>query len=93
IGVRMALGAERRTVTGMVLREGLMLAGLGIVLGAGAALALTRLMASLLYGVDPVDLPTFAAVGASLAAVAAFASWLPARRAAAVEPSVTLREE
>ncbi|HSM04047.1 MAG TPA: ABC transporter permease [Longimicrobiales bacterium] len=93
IGVRMALGAEQGRVTGMMLREGLVLAAVGIAVGAGAALALTRLMSSLLYGVNPVDLPTFTAVGATLAAVAALASWLPARRAAAVDPAVTLREE
>ena len=93
IGVRMALGAERGAVAGMMLRQGLVLAAVGIVVGAVAALGLTRLMSSLLYGVDPVDLPTFGAVGLTLAAVAAVASWLPARRAAAVDPAVTLREE
>ncbi len=93
IGVRMALGAERGAVAGMMLRQGLVLAAVGIVAGGVAALGLTRLMSSLLYGVDPVDLPTFGAVGLTLAAVAAVASWLPARRAAAVDPAVTLREE
>jgi hypothetical protein len=93
IGVRMALGAEGGAVAGMMLRQGLVLAAVGIAVGAMAALGLTRLMSSLLYGVDPVDLPTFAAVGLTLAAVAALASWLPARRAAAVDPALTLREE
>jgi predicted permease len=93
IGVRMALGAERGKVAGMMLRQGLLLASMGIVVGTVAALGLTRLMSSLLYGVNPMDLPTFGVVGAALAGVAAFASWLPARRAAAVDPAVTLRQE
>ena len=77
----------------MMLRQGLVLAAIGIGLGTVAALGLTRLMASLLYGVDPLDLPTFGVVGLTLAVVAALASWLPARRAAAVDPAVTLRQE
>ena len=89
----MALGARRSKVAGMMLREGLVLAAIGIAVGTVAALGLTRLMASLLFGVDPVDLPTFGLVGATLAGVAALASWLPARRAAAVDPAVTLRQE
>lgn len=93
IGVRMALGAAGGEVAGMVLRQGMLLAGVGILTGLIAAAGATRLMSSLLYGVAPVDVPTFAAVPFILLAVAAFASWLPARRAAAVNPSVTLREE
>jgi len=93
IGLRIALGAERGHVSGMVVRQGLTLTGLGVVLGLGAALVLTRLMASLLFGVDPVDLPTFAAVSASLASVALVASWLPADRATRVDPATALRED
>jgi predicted permease len=93
IGVRMALGAAGGEVAGMVLRQGMLLAGMGILTGLIAAAGATRLMSSLLYGVAPVDVPTFAVVPVILLAVAAFASWLPARRAAAVNPSVTLREE
>lgn len=93
IGLRIALGAERGHVSVMVVRQGLTLTALGVVLGLAAALALTRLMASLLFGVDPVDLPTFAAVSASLASVALLASWIPADRATRVDPATALRED
>jgi ABC-type antimicrobial peptide transport system permease subunit len=92
IGVRMALGAQRGTVSGMVVREGMTLAGIGVAVGLLAALGLTRWMGSLLYGVEPTDVPTFATVALTLGAVALFASWLPAHRAATVDPAVTLRE-
>jgi ABC-type antimicrobial peptide transport system permease subunit len=93
IGVRMALGARQGKVAGMMLRQGLVLAAVGIAAGTVVALGLTRVMSSLLFGVDPLDLPTFGVVGVTLAGVAALASWLPARRAAAVDPAVTLRQE
>ncbi|HSR40691.1 MAG TPA: FtsX-like permease family protein, partial [Longimicrobiales bacterium] len=93
IGVRMALGAARASVSRMVVGQGLALAAVGVALGLLLAFALTRLMASLLFGVEPVDLPTYGAVAVSLAVVAALASWIPARRAAAVDPAVTLRSE
>jgi predicted permease len=93
IGVRMALGAEQADVRRLVLRQGASLAGIGVVVGLAAASGVTRLMASLLFGVQAIDLPTFAAVALGLAAIALFASWLPARRAAAVEPVVALRFE
>lgn len=93
IGVRMALGAERGDVSGMIVRQGLQLAVLGVGIGLVAAFGLTRLMSSLLYGVEAVDPPTFAAVALVLATVAGLASWLPAHRAARVHPAVTLREE
>jgi len=93
IGVRMALGARRNDISRMVVAEGLGMASLGIAIGLAGALALTRLMVALLFGVSPTDLPTFAAVPVMLAAVAVLASWLPARRAAAVEPVVALRYE
>jgi predicted permease len=93
IGVRMALGAKRGDVSGMVVRQGMTLAGIGVGVGLLAAVGLTRLMASLLYGVDPIDLPTFGGVALALTAVAMLASWLPAHRAATVDPAVTLREE
>jgi ABC-type antimicrobial peptide transport system permease subunit len=89
----MALGAERGDVSGMIVRQGLQLAGVGVLLGLGVAFGVTRLMSSLLYGVEAVDPPTFAAVALVLTAVAALASWLPANRAARVHPAVTLREE
>ncbi len=91
IGVRMALGAQRRDVRRLVLRHGLALAAVGVGVGLVAAFALTRLMATLLYGVAPVDPLTFAAGGAGAALLALLASWLPARRAARVDPLETLR--
>ena len=93
IGVRMALGAERNDVSNMVVRQGLVLAAMGVGLGLVAATGLTRLMSSLLFGVEPIDFPTYGAVSIVLAGVAAVASWLPARRAAAVDPAITLRQE
>lgn len=92
IGVRMALGARREDVSGMVVRQGLLLAGAGVGAGLVAALGLTRLMESMLFGVEPVDLPTFGAVSVVLGVVALVASWLPAHRAATVDPAVTLRD-
>jgi predicted permease len=91
IGVRMALGANRGSVSGMVVRQGMTLAGAGVGLGLVAAFALTRLMASLLFGVDPLDVPTFGVVSVSLVAVALLASWLPADRATRVDPATALK--
>jgi putative ABC transport system permease protein len=93
IGIRMALGAQRRNVLVMVLSHGGRLAGLGITIGLVAALAMTHLMASFLYGVQPADPATFAAVALLLGAVALLACYLPARRAMRVEPTVALRHE
>ncbi|HEV2856531.1 MAG TPA: ABC transporter permease [Thermoanaerobaculia bacterium] len=93
IGVRMALGAARRDISRMVLREGAVITLVGIGIGLAGALALTRLMLALLYDVSPTDPATFAAVPVLLAAVALFASWMPARRAAAVEPLEAIRYE
>jgi len=93
IGVRLALGAQRRDVLSMVVGSGLRLAGLGVVLGLAGALALTRVMQGVLYGVTASDPLTFSAVAVALLVVAAFASWLPARRATRVDPLVALRSE
>jgi len=93
IGVRMALGAERADVRRMVLKQGATLAAAGVVIGLAAAAGVTRLMASLLFGVQPIDVPTFAAVALALSAIALLASWLPARRASTVDPIVALRFE
>ncbi len=93
IGVRIALGAERLHVRRMVLRQALALCLGGVGIGLVAAAASTRLMASMLYGVSPLDPATFAAVGGVLCAVALVASWVPARRAAGVDPVTALRAE
>ena len=91
IGIRMALGAQVADVRTLFLRQGLRLTGVGIALGIGAALVLTRVMSSLLFGVGPMDPMTYAAVSAVLAAVALIATYLPARRASRVDPIVALR--
>jgi putative ABC transport system permease protein len=93
IGIRMALGAHRRDILSMMLKHGLTLALGGIALGLLAALALARLIASLLFGVGAADLPTFALVPLLLVGVAALACYLPARRATRVDPLVALRYE
>jgi putative ABC transport system permease protein len=93
IGIRVALGARSGQVIAMVLRQWLRLVLAGVVLGLAAALALTRLMASLLYGVRPTDPPTFAAVAGVLVAMSLLASWVPARRATRVDPMIALRSE
>jgi predicted permease len=93
IGVRMALGAQPASVAKLVIGEGLALALIGVGLGVVAAFGLTRLMASLLYGVSPVDPPTFAAVGLLLVVVALAACWVPARRATRADPLIALRSD
>jgi len=93
IGVRMALGAERSSILLMVLRQGMELTVAGSILGVLGAIALTRVMASLLFGVSTTDLATFAAVPVILMATAMMASYIPALRATRVDPVVALREE
>jgi putative ABC transport system permease protein len=93
IGIRMALGAERGSVLGQVLKQGLLLAGIGVAAGLAGAFGLTRLVTSLLFGVRPTDPLTIAAVVGTITAVAAAASLLPAWRASRVDPNVVLRDE
>jgi putative ABC transport system permease protein len=93
IGIRMALGAQPGDVARLIVLQGARLAGLGISLGLVAAFALTRFMASMLYGVKPSDFPTFAAMAAMLGAAALLASYLPSRRAMALDPMAALRYE
>ena len=93
IGIRMALGAERADVLRMVVSHGLRLSLIGIGAGLAAALGLTRLMSSMLFGVRPTDFVTFAAVSLLLAGVAVLASYVPARRATRVDPIIALRYE
>jgi len=93
IGIRLALGAQKSELKWMFVRSALRLTGVGVVIGLGAAAALSLVMRSLLYGVSPLDPVTFAGVPVVLAACAAFASYLPARRAAAVDPVDALRAD
>jgi predicted permease len=91
IGIRMALGAEARDVLRLIIGQGLKLVLIGIGIGLGGALALTRLMTSLLYGVSPTDPLTFIGVSLLLILVALLACWFPARRATKVDPMIALR--
>jgi predicted permease len=93
LGIRVALGASSREVLALVLRRGLALTGAGVVAGLLAALAATRLLAGLLFGVEATDPLTFVVVATTLLAVAAMACWVPARRAARVDPVVALKAE
>jgi putative ABC transport system permease protein len=93
IGVRMALGAERRRVLRMILRDGMRAVVPGILVGVVGALLLSRLMAGLLYGIEPTDPVTFGAVVVVLAVVTLAASFVPARRATKVDPMVAIRAE
>jgi predicted permease len=93
IGVRMALGAERRNVLGLIIRQGFLLALAGVVVGMIAAFVLARVISSRLYGVGAIDLLTFVCASILLTLVAFLASYIPARRAVRVDPMVTLRYE
>ena len=93
IGIRLALGALPRQVLGMILREATWVSLAGVVAGLGAALMLARLVKSLLYGLEPADPVSFISGAGLLIAVGLAASWLPARRAASVEPMEALRHE
>ncbi len=93
IGIRVALGAQRHTITAMFLRDGLWLTGIGAACGLLAAFASMRLMSSLLFNVSPVDPTTYATITAGVFAAACLACYLPSRRAATVDPGITLRGE
>ena len=93
IGVRMALGARNADVLGMVLRQGLSLTGIGLLVGLAGAFVATRVIRSLLYDVSPTDPLTFVCVPMLLAGMALLASYLPARRAAKIDPMAALRCE
>jgi len=91
IGIRMALGAEQGEISRLFLAHGLLLTGMGVALGLGGAVALTRVMSALLFDVSPLDPATYCAVSMGLIAAALLASYLPARRAAVVDPVEALR--
>jgi len=93
LGIRAALGAQRRELTGMFVRHSLRLSGIGVVIGVVAAAGLTRLMSTLLYGITPLDPVTYVAVPLVLMMATVMASYVPARRAAAVDPVEALRVE
>jgi putative ABC transport system permease protein len=93
IGIRIALGASRSDVSRMILGRGFVITGLGLLIGIAGALGLTRFLSSLLYQVKPVDPITFAAVPVFLGAISLLASYIPAWRAARVDPMVALRYE
>jgi putative ABC transport system permease protein len=93
LGIRIALGADRGSVLRLIVGRGARLALGGLVAGLGGAIALSRVMSSLLYEVAPTDVPTYVAVAALLTLVALLACAIPARRAARVDPAITLRGE
>jgi len=93
IGMRVALGATHGDIVSLILRQGLAMTGLGVAIGLGGAFAVTRLFKSLLLGVSTTDIVTFGATTALLVAVTLVATYLPARRAASVDPLAALRYE
>ena len=93
IGIRIALGADRGRVLALVMGQGLVLTAVGIVAGLAGAFALDRLIAALLFGVQPTDPVTMVAVVAAIALVATVACWIPAWRASRVDPNLVLRDD
>jgi ABC-type antimicrobial peptide transport system permease subunit len=92
MGIRLAVGASTASVVNLVILEGMKMAAIGVAIGLVGSLAVTRLMRSLLFGIDATDPATFLANAAILGGVAFLACWLPARRAARVDPMVALRD-
>ena len=93
MGLRMALGARKGNVLGLVMKEGLLLAIIGIVLGVFLSIGLTQAMSGMLFGVKPTDIPTFAGASGLLITVAAIACFIPALRAASLDPISALRQD
>jgi ABC-type antimicrobial peptide transport system permease subunit len=93
IGIRVALGAARSHVLKHIMKQGLQVTGLGVGIGLAGAFALNQLIASMLFGVQPMDTVTIAVVIATITAVAVVASWLPAWRASRLDPNIVLRDE
>jgi predicted permease len=93
IGIRIAVGAQRNDITGMSVRQGLLLAGVGVLCGFAVALGVTRLLGSLLFHVSPMDPVTYISACGALVGAAALASYLPSRRTASVDPAEALRAE
>jgi putative ABC transport system permease protein len=93
IGVRMALGASRSSVIGLVMKQGLQATVIGVIVGVAGAFAANRMIASLLFGVQPTDAATIAAVIATISTIAAFACWLPGWRASRLDPNMVLRAD
>ena len=93
LGIRLALGAQRGEILGLVLKEGMMLVGIGIALGLTTASLVTRLLASVLYGISAMDAFTFTGIPLILTMVALAACYMPARRAMKVDPILALRSE
>jgi putative ABC transport system permease protein len=93
IGVRIALGAQRFQIQNLILSHGMKLLAIGVVLGIGGAIAISHLLRSILFQVQPADLGIFFGVGAILSIATFVASWLPAWRASRVDPVITLRSE
>jgi ABC-type antimicrobial peptide transport system permease subunit len=93
IGIRMALGAERPQVLGLVLGQSLILTAAGIALGVAGALATTRTLSGMLYAITPLDLPTFVAVTVVFAGTTMAAAWIPANRATKIDPLLAIRND
>jgi len=93
IGIRVALGAQRRDVFRLIMIRGVILVGVGVAIGLGASFAFSKLLSSLLFGVTPNNVATLAGVSVGLIAIALLACYIPARRATKVDPLVALRYE